>query len=261
MNNKVNLEKGYVLIYDFGELKVHNYNTADYIDDQVILLEKNNKLVIIESPAFYDNNQELENYIASLNVKVDGILLSYHMGGGTFLKDVKKYATHNADDYGHNGGGKALVDNFAKTFGSSFDASIHNVTDYIIEGSITLADIKMNIIPTSEGYDIEIPEINSIYTHMLGSDCHSIIAGVEHANAMIKVLEGYIAKNYNLILTSHYIPEGIEAIKAKIAYIDNLINIAKCCFSAKEMIEKVKEEYPNYSGLNYLEMTANLFFV
>lgn len=259
-NNKVNLEKGYVLTYDFGELKVYNYNTADYIDDQVILLEKNNKLVIIESPAFYDNNQELENYIKSLNVTVEGILLSYHMGGGTFLKGAKKYATYNADDYGHNGGGKALVDNFAKTFGSSFDASIHNVTDYIEEGSIILADIKMNIIPTNEGYDIEIPEINSIYTHMLGSDCHSIIAGVKHAKAMIKVLEGYIAKNYNLILTSHYIPEGIEAVKVKIAYIDNLINIASYCSSAKEMIDKVKEEYPNYSGINYLEMTANLFF-
>lgn len=26
------------------------------------------------------------------------------------------------------------------------------------------------------------------------------------------------------------------------------------------MIEKVKKEYPNYSGINYLEMTANYFF-
>jgi len=61
-NKKVNLDKGYVLIYDFGGIKVHNYNTADYINDQVILLEKNNKIVVIESPAFYDNNKELESY-------------------------------------------------------------------------------------------------------------------------------------------------------------------------------------------------------
>ena len=51
-NKKINLDKGYVLVYDFGEVKVHNYNTADYIDDQVILLEKNKKIVVIESPAF-----------------------------------------------------------------------------------------------------------------------------------------------------------------------------------------------------------------
>ena len=259
-NKKISLDKGYVLVYDFGDVKVHNYNTADYIDDQVILLEKNGKIAVIESPAFYDNNKELEKYIESLGVKLDGVLLSYHMGGGTFLKDSKKYATKKADEYGHIGVGKALVDNFTKAFGESFDNNIHHVTDYINGGTITLADIKMNIIPTSDAFDIEIPEINSIYTHMLGSDCHSIIAGVDYANAMIDILKGYIEKNYNLILTSHYIPEDIKAVDTKIAYIETLLNIASTCNSKDEMIEKVKEEYPNYSGVNYLEMTAGFFF-
>ena len=259
-NKKINLDKGYVLVYDFGDVKVHNYNTADYIDDQVILLEKNKKVVVIESPAFYDNNKELEKYIESLGVKLVGVLLSYHMGGGTFLKDSKKYTTKKADEYGHTGGGKVLVDNFTKAFGESFDNNIHHVTDYINGGTITLADIKMNIIPTDDAFDIEIPEINSIYTHMLGSDCHSIIAGVDYANAMIDILKGYIEKNYNLILTSHYIPEDIKAVDTKIAYIETLLNIASTCKSKDEMIEKVKEEYPNYSGVNYLEMTAGFFF-
>lgn len=258
-NKKINLEKGYVLVYDFGSVKLHNYNTNDYIEDQVILLEKNKKVVVIESPAFYDNNQELENYLNSLNVEIDGILLAYHMAGGTFLSNEKKYATHNADEYGHNGGGKALVDNFTNAFGSSFDNNIHNVTNYLNE-SITLADIKMNIIPTNDAYDIEIPEINCIYTHMLGSDCHSIIAGVNHAKALIETLKGYIKKNYNLILTSHYIPEDIKAVKTKIDYIQNLVSIANNSNNAVEMIEKVRTEYPEYSGLNYLEMTANFFF-
>ena len=259
-NKKIKLDKGYVLVYDFGEVKVHNYNTADYIDDQVILLEKNRKTVVIESPVFYDNNKELEKYIESLGAKIDGVLLSYHMGGGTFLENSKKYATKKADEYGHTGGGKVLVDNFTKAFGESFDNNIHHVTDYINGGTITLADIKMNIIPTGDAFDIEIPEINSIYTHMLGSDCHSIIAGVDHANAMIDTLKGYIEKNYNLILTSHYIPEDIKAVDTKIAYIETLLNVASTCNSKDEMIEKVKEEYPNYSGVNYLEMTAGFFF-
>ena len=83
-NKKIKLEKGEVLAYDFGSIKLYNYNTNDFMSDQVIMLEKNQKLVVIESPTFYDNNQELENYIKSLNVTVDGILLSYHMSGGTF---------------------------------------------------------------------------------------------------------------------------------------------------------------------------------
>ena len=257
---KVNLEKGEVLIYDIGDIKLHNYNTNDYNSDQVILLEKNGKLAIIESPTFYDNHKELEEYIKSLNVVIDGVLLSYHMSGATFLKGRRKYATHQADLYGHVGGGKALIDGFSQSFGEIFDGSIHQVTDYIDEGSITLADIKMDIIPTNEAYDILIPEINCIYTHMLGSDVHSIVAGVNHAHQLIETLKGYLKKNYQLILTSHYIPEGIDAVSTKIVYLETILNIASTCQSASEMIEKIIKEYPNYSGVNYLEMTANYFF-
>lgn len=259
-NKKIELEKGEILIYNFGSVKLYNYNTKDLISDQVIMLEKNKKLVIIESPTFYDNNQELENYIKSLNVKLDGILLSYHMGGGTFLKNSKKYATQKADEYGHIGGGKILIDNFTKAFGESFDKNIHKITDYLDTNKITLADIEMNIIPTQDAYDIEIPEINVIYTHMLGSKCHSIIGGVDHANNMIEILKGYIEKNYNLILTSHYIPEDITAVNEKITYIETLLNIASISNNSNEMITKLKEEYPDYGGDNYLEMTANFFF-
>ena len=83
---------------------------------------------------------------------------------------------------------------------------------------------------------------------------------VDHAKAIINTLNEYIEKNYNLILTSHYIPEGIEAVKTKIAYIETIINIASDSKEANDMIEKVKAEYPNYSGLNYLVMTAEFFF-
>lgn len=224
------------------------------------MFEKNGKLAVIESPTFYDNNKELEEYIKSLDVSIDGILLSYHMSGATFLDGKRKLATHKADEYGHIGGGKYLIEGFAKTFGEIFDGSIHNITDYMDEGEITIADIKLNIIPTTDAYDIEIPEINSIYTHMLGSNCHSIVAGASHVSAMIETLKGYLKKNYNLILTSHYIPEGIDAVNAKIEYLKTLLNIASTCKSAGEMIEKVSKEYPNYSGANYLEMTANFFF-
>ena len=183
-------------------------------------------------------NKELEDYIKSLNVEVDGILLAYHMGGGTFLENSKKYSTHNADSYGHSGGGKALIYGFTKAFGEIFDNKIHNITDYIEKGEITLADIKLNIILTSDAYDIEIPEINSIYTHMLGSDCHSIIAGVDHAKGMLETLKGYLDKNYNLILTSHYAPEELDAVKTKIVNIETLLNIASDSSNANEFIDR-----------------------
>ena len=43
-------------------------------------------------------------------------------------------------------------------------------------------------------------------------------------------------------------------------YLEDLKKIAKTCEKAEEFKEKVKEKYPEYSGLNYLDMTAGFFF-
>ena len=62
----VNLKKGEMNIYDFGNVKLHAYKTNDFIDDEVFILEKNGKAVIIESPCFFDNNEELTEYLKNI---------------------------------------------------------------------------------------------------------------------------------------------------------------------------------------------------
>lgn len=144
----VQLGKGEMSVYDFSGMKLHAYKTNDFMSDEVFIMEKNGKAVIIESPCFFDNNKELAEYLNTLNAAVEGKLISYHMAGGTFLPDVAVYATKNADEYGHTGGGKALIDNFSDAFGEIFDASLHTVTNIIDEGGVTIAGVKMNIIKT-----------------------------------------------------------------------------------------------------------------
>ena len=122
------------------------------------------------------------------------MLIAYHGAGATFLPDVPKYATQNAAAYSENGGGKALIDQFTGAFGEIFDSSVHKITHVIGEGKVTIGGIDFIIKQTAEAFDIEIPEINAVYTHMLGHDCHSIVAGTGHADAMIETLKGYIEK-------------------------------------------------------------------
>ena len=95
---------------------------------------------------------------------------------------------------------------------------------------------------------------------MLGHDCHSIVGGAGHADAIISQLNDYIGKGYGLILTSHYTPENLKDAQTKIDYLENLKSIAERCGSAEEFKTEVKKEYPNYSGGNYLDMTAGFFF-
>ncbi len=254
----VKLNKGEMSIYDFGSIKLHAYKTNDFIDDEVFVVEKNGKAVIIESPCFFDNNEELEQYLK--DIEVEGMLVAYHGAGAAFLPKVPKYATLNAIDYSKNGGGKALVNKFASAFGDIFDSSIHKITNIIGEGSVVIGGIEFVIRQTSEAFDVEIPEINTVYTHMLGHDCHSIVAGSDHADAMIAQMKMYIERGYDLILTSHYTPEDLKDAEAKIAYIKNLKTIAAQCSNAEAFKTEVQKQYPAYSGENYLDMTAGFFF-
>lgn len=254
----IKLEKGEMNIYNFNGMKLHAYKTNDFIDDEVFIVEKNGKAVVIESPCFYDNNKELAEYLE--NVEVAGMLVAYHGAGGSFMPDVPKYATQNAADYSENGGGKALIDNFTNAFGQIFDNAIHKITNIINEGKVTIGGMDFNIRQTDDAFDIEIPEINAVYTHMLGHDCHSIVAGAPHADAIIGQMKDYIEKGYDLILTSHYTPEDLKDAETKIAYIEKLKTIAADTDNAEEFKAAVKKEYPQYSGENYLDMTAGFFF-
>lgn len=254
----VTLKKGEMHIYDFGTIRLHAYQTNDPIDDEVFVFEKNGKAVVLESPCFFDNNRELETYLKDW--KVEGMLVAYHGAGATFLPDVPKYATQNAVEYAQKGGGKVLIDNFANVFGAAFDHSIHPVTNVVGAGKITIGGMNFILTPTAEAFDVEIPEINAVYTHMLGHDCHSIVANAGHADRIIAQLQEYIAKGYDLVLTSHYTPEDLKDAKIKIDYLTNLKQIAAACADADAFRAEVKKQYPAYSGENYLDMTANFFF-
>lgn len=256
----VKLEKGEMNVYDFGAVKLHAYRTDDPIADEVFVLEKAGQAVILESPCFFDSNRALAEYLKERKLTVAGMLLAYHMAGASFLPGTRKYATRNADEYGHSGGGKALIENFTGVFGNNFDGSIHTITDFLEEGEAAIGGIRFRVIPTQEAFDVEIPEINTVYTHMLGHDCHSIVAGAGHADALIGQLEGFLAKGYTLVLTSHYTPEDLKDVETKIAYLRTLKDIAERCSGAEEFKRAVQERYGTYSGENYLDMTAGFFF-
>lgn len=254
----VKLNKGEISVYDFNAIRLHAYKTNDPIDDEVFIIEKDGRAVIIESPCFFDNNRELAEYLK--DIRVEGMFIAYHGAGATFMPDIPKYATQNAVEYSRSGGGKALIDNFAGVFGEGFDKSVHKITNIIEGGKLTVGGIDFIITPTEDAFDIAIPEINAVYTHMLGHDCHSIVAGSGHAAAIIEQLRGYISHGYDLILTSHYTPEDLKDAEAKITYLQELQKIAAGCGSAAEFKQAVQQKFPSYSGENYLDMTAGFFF-
>ena len=259
-SKKINLKKGFMDIYDFGDIKLHSYQTNDLMYDESFILENKDNVLLVEFPAFYDNLEEFEEYVKGLNKNIVGKVFSDHPNGGTIFKDVKGYASNGTIKSMKEGTINNSVKGFETSFGGAFAKEYHNITDILKDDKVNIGGFKLNITYHDENIEIEFPQINSVYTHMLGHDCHSIVAGENHANAIIEQLKGYKKKGYNLILSSHYTPETLEDVDTKISYLESIKEIARKSKNISEFKEKVKNKYQNYSGLNYLDMTASYFF-
>ena len=256
----VELDKGHVDVYTENGVNLYAYQTRDLINDEVFILAKNGRGVVIELPCFHDNIRELTAFLRQEGITVEGKLVAYHAAGASFLPEVPAYGTASSVAYNTTGGGAALVANFHKAFGGSFDESLCAVDHVLEEGETEIAGIRFLVRPNAEAYDLEIPEINCVYTHMMGHDCHSIVAGRPHADGILSQLNYYLRKGFDLVLTSHYTPEDLKDARTKIAYLTDLKEIALASENTDEMRAKVQAKYPHYSGQNYLDMTVGFFF-
>lgn len=257
---KIDLEKGFIEIYNFGEIKLHAYQTNDLMNDESYILENNDNLLLIEFPAFYDNLEEFEKYVKGLGKNIVGKVFSDHPNGATCFKNIPGYASEGTIKSMKQGTINGLVTVFEKSFGGKFAKEYHEITNILKEPNVNIGGFELNITYHDENIEIEFPQINCVYTHMLGHDCHSIVAGENHADVIIEQLKKYKEKGYNLILSSHYIPETLKDVDVKIAYLEDLKVIAKNSNSKEDFESNVKSKYINYSGLNYLDMTAGFFF-
>ena len=258
--SKIDLKKGFVEIYNFGDIKLHSYQTNDLMYDECYILENKDDVLLVEFPAFYDNLKEFEEYVKGLNKNIVGKVFSDHPNGGTIFQDVKGYASEGTIKSMKEGTIHNLVTGFEISFGGTFAKEYHKITDILKDKKVQIGGFELNITYHEENIEIEFPQIGCVYTHMLGHDCHSIVAGAGHADLIIKQLKGYKEKGYNLVLSSHYTPETLKDVDTKIAYLEELKTIAKESNNIDEFKNKVKEKYAEYSGLNYLDMTAEFFF-
>ncbi len=224
------------------------------------MVEKAGQAIVMEPPCFRSSIAAVEEYLKGAALPVAGVVAAYHMAGASFGKGARVYATRAAEEYGHSGGGRALIDNFTQAFGEDFDGSIYTVTDYLKAGKAVVSGVELEIIPTAEAFDIGIPEMGAVYTHMLGHDCHSIVPGPQGAKAMIAQLEGCLERGFTMVLTSHYAPEDQGYVEEKLAYLRQLEGMARECKDRESFKRMAGERYPDYQGENNLDMTAGFFF-
>ncbi len=258
------LKKGTFEQIKIKDVTIHAYQTKDMMNDYVLMIEKAGKTVMIESPAFWDNFNELRTYITANSLKIDAIMPSYHPLGATFintkeLANMDIYFTQHVLDYWEKGFGAVMKAGIPQAFGDKVDASFYTPTVMLKEGETEVAGIKMILRKSYDGFDIEMPEINTVYVHILGHDTHSEILGEEHLKSSIKNFKRYLSEGYTTFLSSHHAPETKADMEEKLAYLKQLQKIIKKSHTAEEFTENMKAAYPNYKE-GYLAATTRSFF-
>lgn len=255
------LGAGRVTVYDYGDMKLHAIATGDALGDEAYIVESAAALVGIELPAFTDGLNTWKSYVSSLGKPMNDIFLCDHATGASYVTGMKVYGTQGAKDSIASGSTYATTQGLYETFGEDFHggpdlAQINTV----VSGTVTVGGIQFSLIDHGETFDLEIPAMNVVYTHMLGKTSHSIMTSAAHMDAMLDILRGYQSKGYAMILSSHSTPEGQDAVTEKIAYVTRAKELAAANASAESFTAAMKEAFPEYTGENYLDMSAGFLF-
>lgn len=255
------LEIGAVEIYTFDKIKLHAYKSNDPLNDVCYLIETEKELIGIEAVPFYNNIEEYTKYIKSLNKPLNNIFIAYHPNGLEGFNNANFVSTKSSENAFVEGGAvNGLIKYFSSTFGASFDINIPKVTEIKKTGTSKIGGIDFIITENTDGYELEIPAIKSVYTHMMGSNVHNILGSVAQIDSIINELTRYKSKGYILILTSHYAPEQMDAVDKKISYLKETKEIIKKSKTREEFTDSMKKSFSDYLGENYLNMSAQMLF-
>ncbi|MGN0941275.1 MAG: hypothetical protein ACI4OA_06200 [Selenomonadaceae bacterium] len=256
---------GEVTVTEYGDVKLHAFRTADPLTDESYALESNDGVVLIEGAILKSDIQAWKDYVDCLGKPVVGVFLADHPNG----YDILGYPIYTTDKalrnwqpggaiYGISGG---LVNAFGDTAASALPAP-SEVAHVVKEGeTVMLAGVELRVLPTDDdAFELEIPALNAVYRHMMGSHVHSILSSRDFIAQEIEEMNAYQKAGYTLILTSHYIPEGREAVASKLAYLEKALEFSESCGDGESFKAAMKAAFPDYEGTKYLDMTTHALY-
>lgn len=202
-----------------------------------------------------------KDYVKSLGKPMNDIFIVCHPAGASYIKGMNVYGTEGAQKSIVSGSTGATTQGLFSAFGADFHggddtAAITNT----VSGKVQLAGVDFEVIDRGESYDLAIPSMNVVYTHMLGKTTHSILTSAVHIETFLQMLKEYQGAGYEMILTSHGGPEGQDAVAEKIAYLNKTKEIMQQSKTADEFKAAMQAAFPAYDGLNYLDMTAGFLY-
>lgn len=248
-------------IYQFGSYRLHAFATNDPVDDECFIVESPTGLVAIELPGRVDDLDAWRGYVEDIGKPMRDILISSHPYGGRYISamGLRAHATQRAKESIESGTIMETVMRLGETV-PGWDASMAEITDVIEGDAVRIGGISFVIIPNGDAYDIGIPAINAVCTHMFGADTHGIVPSIAAADTMIGSARMYLEDGYTMILSGHHRPEGRADARRRINYLERLKDLVESCEDSDLFREAMRAEFPKMGGEHALELSAAMIY-
>lgn len=237
---------------------LHVCDTGDALSDTCFAFEGPEGLVCLEAPAFQPDVDAWKAHLATLGKPILGVLTPYHVGGADQLGETLATARTVAA-LAPGGAIHGIVAGFETAFHGAF-LQPKPIAKVIPEGTLRLGGFTFVIRDEGYGFAVDLPAARLTATHLFGADCHSLLTSRAAIDAALAQCDAFEAAGVRLILSTHHLPEGPEAIPLKRAYLLRVKAIADTAPDAPAFEAAVKAAYPNLAAEAYLAMTASALY-
>ncbi len=239
-----------------------------------IIVESQNKLVIIDVPLLNPYSKELREYADSLDKPIDRVIITHfhpdHWAGLEYFADLPIYSLREIQDEIKNSGDWAL----------SFHRPIHGdlITDNIIvptniieEGPLEIDGIDYNIIKIIDAemrfmLAIEIPSIKTFIAQDLLYNKVFLYLGEKTSkgelccDSWIEKLVEIKNNGYEIVIPGHGEVSDASLFEVNIEYLKTAKEFILASNSGSELKEKLIQKYPDYRVQLLLDVENYLLF-
>lgn len=247
--------------YDYGSFKLHLYNSGDAMGDASYIVEGKKELVVLEVPLFKENAREFDAYVAKLGKPVVAAIADYHEGA---RQNAKLYVAEGMKSFfvGPIYGG--MMNGFHKQWGESIVAlpDLASATEIGFGKTVKLAGVDFKF---EKGASSDFPAASVLIggkaylTHWAPAKAHVSplqISSLAAIDAEILAAKASLASGAELFLGGHGGAADKESVEFKIAYLENLKNLAEKFHDAETLADAIEKAYPGLAGKSNVEGLA-----
>ena len=228
------------------------------------LIETPNKLLLIDTLQLKPHADELRSYIDSLGKPLERVIVSHyhpdHWFGAATFRDYPIYALPEVIDR-INQMADFVLDYHRNIHGEKASLLIPSEkvipTEPLETGSITFDGLAMNLIKITDteapvNLVVELPEHSILLPQdLVYHDAYAYFGeksaeGEYCFDKWISVLRDFQSKNYELVVPGHGNPTDASIFATMITYLEFAKEQVLSGLKGEEMINRIKEQYPDY---------------